>query len=117
MMIDKEKSIKERIRRIDEVVSKASGLPIDYIREKERSQDKVQARWVAWYIAYQYAGISYLKIAKEYGRDHTTILYGIDRIKKDEYLPKVIEKIRQTTPEILEQLPIGKARPLAEWQF
>lgn len=68
------------------------GLDRDYLMVKRRS-DKVRtrARWHVWYIAYHEGGFPLTHIARHFGVDHTTVLYGIVRWSMDNALPCVVE--------------------------
>lgn len=52
------------------------------IRGHGRSKNIVMARQIAMYLLQKYNNISYVKIGEEFsGRDHTTVMYSIQRVK------------------------------------
>jgi chromosomal replication initiation ATPase DnaA len=52
-----------------------------------------------------------------YKRDHTTIIYGVQKIKQSPEYEAVIEKIRQKYPELLEKKAPSDGRPVGNWRF
>ncbi|MDO8638295.1 MAG: chromosomal replication initiator protein DnaA [Candidatus Daviesbacteria bacterium] len=65
-----------------------------------RKKDLVRSRQIAMYILYQDCKLAYEKIGEMLGgRDHTTIMHGVEKIgkiiNKDSELQKTIEEIKQ----------------------
>ena len=57
-------------------VSVETGLPVADILGRRRFQSHVEARQLVMYLAKQ-QGLSYSKIARAMGLDHTTIMHGV----------------------------------------
>ena len=81
---------------IIQAVAEHFNIPeLDLVGQK-RNKEIVYPRQVAMYLCREITGINYTEIASLLGKkDHTTILYGIDKIdkaiKKDESLRNSIE--------------------------
>lgn len=65
------------VRSIIAEVSQASGISRRDIKGPARFAHIVRARHAVCYIAHR-AGVSYSQIARELGRDHTTISHAVD---------------------------------------
>ncbi len=87
--------------RILEVVAAQFGIPLDRIRGRERSQEVVLPRQVAMYLLRHETGASLPQIGEALGgRDHTTVMYGVDRIadrlETDDALRRQVLTLRET---------------------
>lgn len=72
----------ERIDRLERIIAASNRLKPEAIRSHRREAELVAARMTIWLIAYDYMKLSYPRIAKIYGRDHTTIISGCRRARK-----------------------------------
>ncbi len=63
-------------RLMDSVARKYS-LKAWQLLRPDRRHHLVHARYEAYWMAYHVLGKKFLRIAKEYERDHTTIMYGV----------------------------------------
>lgn len=87
----------------DEVVQKVAdifGIPMDRMLGRDRSKDVALPRQIAMYLLREEANISLPQIGETLGgRDHTTILYGIEKItdllERDDRLRRQIIEIRE----------------------
>jgi chromosomal replication initiator protein len=87
----------------EEVVRKVAdvfGLPMDRMLGRDRSKDVALPRQIAMYLLRQEANISLPQIGVALGgRDHTTILYGIEKItdmlERDDRLRRQLIEIRE----------------------
>ncbi len=82
------------------VVSDYYNIDISIIRGKGRSKEMVRPRQVAMYLAREETGASLPEIGEALGgRDHTTIMYGVDKIteeiEQDDALRRDILSIRE----------------------
>lgn len=91
------------IHELERIISHLSQIPIEAIRSPLRSKNIVEARMVIWYIAYEYMHYSYSDIGKLYGKNHTTIMSGVQKIRKNGALEEVIRYIRKTRPVLLKE--------------
>lgn len=69
--------IREIVRDVCEVFGVAEGDVYGSCREMTITR----VRWASWYACHQ-LGYSLSKIGQAFNRDHTTILHGVQRIKK-----------------------------------
>lgn len=67
-----------------QVVSEYYGIEPDAIRGKARNKEIVRPRHVIMYLAREEAGASLPEIGAQLGgRDHTTVMYGVNKIAED----------------------------------
>ena len=60
------------------------GLSVDDLVSQSRSRPLTHARHVAMYLMRECTGLSLVKIGEIFGgRDHTTVLHGINKVEKD----------------------------------
>ncbi len=92
--IKKEKS-KLSVDDIIHSVSKYYKIPVDNIREKNRSKEVAHCRQVAMYISKTYTNYSLKTIGLNFGgRDHSTVIHAVKQIKDN------IEKDKTLTNDI-----------------
>jgi len=63
-----------------EAVSSVTGVDFDKIVGFSRSRDLIVPRYVAMYILRDRGKLSYPRIGHVFGRDHTTVLYAVNKI-------------------------------------
>ena len=95
--IEKKKIDAEEIKN---VVSSYFSISVEDIEGGKRSQDYTIPRQIAMYLIRELTNLSLPQIGNLFGgRDHTTVLYSIDKIKrelkKDENLKAAVEEIRR----------------------
>ena len=95
--IEKKKIDAEEIKKI---VSSYFSISVEDIEGGKRSQDYTIPRQIAMYLIRELTNLSLPQIGNLFGgRDHTTVLYSIDKIKrelkKDENLKAAVEEIRR----------------------
>ncbi|MCR4924939.1 MAG: chromosomal replication initiator protein DnaA [Clostridiales bacterium] len=69
---------------IDRVISEVSrtfGISSDDIRSKKQTSDIAKARQVTFYIISEITDLTLAAIGEEFGKDHTTVLYSINKVK------------------------------------
>lgn len=87
---------------IDEV-EKYYHLPQGSLKTKKRSNDVAYPRHIAMYLAREVLGESYPQIGEEFGRDHSTVMSAVRKVKKNlsgdtelaEKLNELVENIRK----------------------
>lgn len=70
---------------VDKVISEVArtyGLDDEDIRSKKRDAPISYGRQVAMYIVREVTGMSYTSIGKEFGRDHSTVVYAMQEIER-----------------------------------
>jgi chromosomal replication initiator protein len=63
-----------------EATSQLFNFPIEEIRGKSRRRPLVQARQISMYVFRELTDMSYPAIAREYDRDHTTVIHAVERV-------------------------------------
>jgi len=72
MKANKIYSIEEYAKRIN--------IPVDYLNGNSHKSNLSISRQVYWYYLFS-KGVSLIDISREFNREHSTIIYGIERIK------------------------------------
>jgi len=79
-------------------------VPVEDIMSPKRNQRIVEARF-AFYAALRMRGWSYPRIGKFLGRDHATVMYGVQRaeyiMERHPLYKEKVEKISMWQPEIV----------------
>ncbi len=70
------------VEKIVEEVSRTYNVSTEDIFSKKKSADIAKARQISIYIVHTVMGLSSTEIGKKFNKDHTTILYTTDKIKK-----------------------------------
>ena len=101
--------VKERQERrvtcelIIDIVAQRYGMQSADLTGKRRSQDIALARQVAMYICRELTELSTTAIGKAFGRDHTTVLHGCEKIEDgmdaDYALRKKVEELMRAVKE------------------
>lgn len=108
----------ERLVRVEEAIARASGVSVQRLNSQLRERSTVDARSAVWWIAYDHLHYTFPMIAKFYGRDHTTVISAVKRMRKLKASVKILEGIRQICPEVFEGLPgPGESRSVEDWSF
>jgi chromosomal replication initiator protein len=89
-------------------VAEAFGVPVDRMIRRERTQEIALPRQIAMYLLREDSHISLPQIGEALGgRDHTTVMYGCDKIsdllERDDRLRRRVVEIREC---IYKQLPM-----------
>ncbi len=83
---------------ISKTASSYFRIPVADLRSKARQKDVTLARHIAMYFSYQFLKATLNEIGKYYGnRDHTSVLHGVDKIRK---LIKIDSQISQYVIDI-----------------
>lgn len=106
-----------RITSLEAAIAQAANITVEQMRSHKRDRPLAEARMAVWYIAHDHMGFSYLRIAKVYGRDHTTIISGVRKMRAGKAGKHILEGIRKAYPEILDQPAPGEARTVENWRF
>lgn len=68
------------LRQIEEAVCLAFGVTSWDIHAETRTKRIARPRMTVWYLARQFTGLSFAHIAAGYGKHHSTVLQGADRV-------------------------------------
>lgn len=71
------------VERIVERVAEEYAITPQDIYSKNRSKKIAYPRQIAMYLSRELTDLSLIKIASRFEKDHSTVIYGIDKIKKD----------------------------------
>ncbi len=71
------------IERIIEVLAQEYGLDTQDFYSKNRSKKIAYPRQIAMYLSRELTDLSLIKIANHFDKDHSTVIYGIEKIKND----------------------------------
>ena len=70
------------IEKILSSVSRAYGVPADQMKSKKRTDNVTNARHVAIYLIKQLTELTLKEIGAIFGRDHSTVVFSIDKVEK-----------------------------------
>ena len=107
----------ERIQRIENAIAEAANITVEDLYSRDRSRGVADARHAVWYIAHKHMHYSSPFIGKLYGRDHTTILNGVNRMMKCKASQAILEGIRKVCPDALEIPDPKEPRSVENWKF
>lgn len=93
------------IEKIISEVAHSYNVSENEILSKKRTKDLALARMVAMYITREVTDLSYKAIGEAFGRDHTTVLYGVQNIEKflndkpyeKELIADIIKNLKSTS--------------------
>ena len=69
------------IKRVHDKVLGDRGLIIEHLQSKIRLREIVYARYLCSYIIWRCTKITYLKLGRMYGKDHSTAIHGVCKIR------------------------------------
>ena len=89
---------KNKIEQVQQLIASNYNITVEDLKSKKRAANISVPRQIGMYICRTYLEESLPKIGLEFGgKDHTTVMHSVDKIKKeiknDENLEKVIQKI------------------------
>ncbi len=97
-VISPDKPLKINAKYITDIVSEHYGIKSDAIFSKKRSSEIALSRQIIMYLCKELTDLNLSEIGSFLGRDHTTVMYGIDKItadiKSDNELASNIEVIK-----------------------
>lgn len=64
------------------LVAQVSGVPVERLKDHDRRNGIARERMIAYWLARELTGASYAKIARFFGRDHTTVRDGCVRVEE-----------------------------------
>lgn len=70
------------VRTIQDRVCSEMGVPMRELLSARRSQQTARCRQVAMYLAVELTSASYPQVGRAFDRDHTTVLYGVRKIRE-----------------------------------
>lgn len=84
-------------KRIARMFERRFGVPDGAVNLDFRSKAYVRARHCTWYVARSVLELSYPEIGAAYDRDHSTVMFGIQRIAKhmraNAELRRIVERV------------------------
>ena len=69
------------IKRVHDKVLGERGLVLEHLQSKIRLREIVYARYLCSYIIWRCTKITYLKLGRMYGKDHSTAIHGVCKIR------------------------------------
>lgn len=105
----------KHIQKIEKIVTRAANISISDLYSRKRSQHYCIARFIVWFFSYHGLGYSLPYLGKLYGRNHTTILSGINRIASDDKIMKTMRDLYRKNPEIAKSTFPISPRMIDDW--
>lgn len=107
-----------RLARVEEAIARAAGVTVERLNGQTRDRTSADARAAVWWIAYDHMHYTFPMIGKLYGRDHTTVMSAVKRMRSKKASEKILEGVKKVCPEVLEGLPgPDEPRSVENWQF
>jgi len=72
--------------RLESIVARECGVPLEEMRVPGRFQERVEARFILWYLGSTLLQYSAARMGRFYEKDHTTVLNGIAQVRASEEL-------------------------------
>lgn len=98
--------------RVIAIASEISGVPVNHITSRSRLPDRARARQFSVWLANKMLNRSLAGIGRTFGRDHTTVIYSIRKVEKDdsfaEWRDTAIRLIEEVENERLAQESDGE---------
>jgi chromosomal replication initiator protein len=112
------KKTPKRLKQIEAIISKVSGISIANLRSHSRKREYTEARMAVWFLAHDHIRMPYRAVAEIYDRDHTTIIHGANKIRNNkEVNTKLIGGIEKLGPGIFQAEKVAGMRTIDEWEF
>jgi len=105
-----------RITLVENAIMHAANITIDELRGRMKHRKYTEPRMAVWYICHEHLDKSYSFLGKLYGRDHTTVMSGVQKMRKDDVGKKIFESLENAHPEIFEDR-IGGVKTVENWKF
>jgi chromosomal replication initiator protein len=90
----------QRVLIIQDWVANKLQVPESKILYGSRTPEYSNARFLVWYICHEILGMSFIKLARLYSKDHTTVLHGVNKIKKTINREELIRELEREIPEM-----------------
>jgi chromosomal replication initiation ATPase DnaA len=81
--LTKRNGIEEKIKHQADIIAEILGVPLNEILKRNRKSDITYLRYMLFYCLYTYCNVNLLGIKRMYNYDHTTVRYGIERVRFD----------------------------------
>lgn len=80
------------------VLAHFPGITLERMTSADQTKRLARARWIAMYLCHEMTSRSSTEIGRKFNRDHSTVLYGLRKIKEliaeDKETAFLIEKIK-----------------------
>jgi len=106
-----------KITKLEQIVSELANVHIDALAGRQRDQATSDARMFVWFVIYKAMGHTYSYIARQYDRDHTTIIHAVRKMEKSEKAKKLLDKIKEINPEMAKRELKGTPKTLEFWKI
>ena len=101
--------------RIAAVVSREFGIPVPQIMGTSRIPATACARHVVWWVMRMKFGKSYAEVGRAFGRDHTSVINGMNRIEARIADPAFQAKLQSVSKCFSEEVPkVQNSKAVAE---
>lgn len=71
-----------QVEKVIKATSRVTGVSVNEILSNRRHKDLVQARHIAMFLAHEMTTLSYVQIGAAMNKDHTSVMYAVNKIKK-----------------------------------
>lgn len=88
----------KRLEKIEKIIADAASVEVEDLRNCSRIMKYVQPRQAVWFIAHDYLNMSFHHIGKLYGRHHTTVMSGVERVRANGCRRRILAGIKKIYP-------------------
>lgn len=107
--------VNKQLGKLERIICEAAQVNGEELRGPSREKEIVDARHVIWFIARECIGYSYQQLAALYNRDRTSVMHGINRMKKNQSQSELLQKISEKYPEVVLPDPTLAKRGIETW--
>lgn len=94
----------QKLQKVEFAISRLMRVNISDIRDGGRLREFVHARKLVWAIARKHFGYTYTYLARFYGRDHSTIVHGVESISDTDDYRTAEQYLRSEFPTLIDAL-------------
>lgn len=105
----------ERLVRVECIVAEDQGITVDQLRGNSSNVGRREfagARQLVWAIARERLQYTYTRIARMYQRDHTTIMFGVQKMSGTREYERICAQVEARWPGLLDGDSEWKTRGL-----
>lgn len=99
----------EALEKIELAIADHALISISDLRDGGRDHVFAEARQIVWTLGHDVLRIPYIRLARMYRKDHTTIMHGVRKIRTSGMTEKAKETVNKRFPGLLQEVDkVGK---------
>lgn len=91
--------VRKNLDLIIATTSDVTGIPVNRIMSKERTDEVVMARWIIWWCCIKWLNLTLSGCGKFFGRDHATVIHALEKtsyrllLDRDRFFRRNLEEV------------------------